>query len=78
MMIPLFEITKKGKEFHWETKQEKAFQQAKEKITTAPVLVQFNPEKEIMIEMDALDYAIGIRMTQQGTDGKPQAVAFHS
>ena len=40
--------------------------------------MQFNPEKEIMIEMDALDYAIGIRMTQQGTDGKPQAVAFHS
>src|SRR5699024_2365516 len=29
-------------------------------------------------ETDASDYAIGMRMTQPGADGKPRAVAFHS
>ena len=62
-MTPLFKITKKVKEFHWGIEQEKAFQQAKEKITTAPVLVQFNPEKETTIETDTSDYTIGMRMT---------------
>ena len=77
-MTSLFKIMKKKKEFHWGIEQEKAFQQAKEKITTAPILVQFDPEKETMIKTDMSDYAIGMRMTQQGTDGKPQVVAFHS
>ena len=76
-MIPLFKIIKKKKEFHWRTEQEKALQQAKEKITTVLVLVQFNLEKETIIKTDISDYTIGMRMTQQGTDGKPQAVAFH-
>ena len=77
-MTPLFKITKKRKEFYWGIEQEKAFQQVKEKITTAPVLVQFDPEKETTIKIDVLDYAIGIRITQQEIDGKPQVVAFHS
>ena len=77
-MTPLFEITKKGKEFQWGPEQQKAFEKAKEKITSAPILVQFDPEKETTIETDASDYAIGMRMTQPGLEGKPQAVAFHS
>ena len=62
-MTPLFKTMKKEKEFHQGIEQEKAFQQAKEKITTAPVLMQFNPEKETTIKIDVSDYAIGIRMT---------------
>ena len=30
------------------------------------------------IETDASDYTIGMRMTQPGTDGKPQSIIFHS
>ena len=77
-MTPLFEMMKKKKEFYWGIEQGKVFQQAKEKITTTLVLVQFNLEKETTIKIDVLDYAIGIRITQQEIDGKPQVVAFHS
>ena len=45
---------------------------------SALILVQFNLEKETIIETNTLDYAIGMRMTQPGLDGKAQAVAFHS
>ena len=77
-MTPLFRMLKKGQEFQWGPEQQQAFQQAKERIVSAPVLVQFDPEKETTIETDASDYAIGMRMTQPGADGKPRAVAFHS
>ena len=30
------------------------------------------------IETDTSDYAVGIRMTQPGTDEKPWPIAFHS
>ena len=47
-------------------------------MTKAPILVQHQPDKETMIEIDALDYAIGARMTQLGLDDKPQPIAFYS
>ena len=62
-MTTLFEIMKKGKEFQWGPEQQEAFQQAKRKITSALILVQFDPEKEMTIETNTLDYTIGMRMT---------------
>ena len=39
-------------------------------MTEAPILVIFDPEKEALLETDALDYAIGACLTQKGEDGK--------
>jgi hypothetical protein len=33
--------------------------------------VQSDPEKEKTLKTDALDYVIGMRLTQPGDDGKP-------
>ena len=52
-MTPLFKLLKKGQEFQWGPEQRQAFQQAKERIVSAPALVQFDPEKETTIETDA-------------------------
>lgn len=78
ILHPLFALLKKGKEFDWTKECEEAFIGIKKKVTKAPVLVQHDAEKETTIETDASDYAIGMRMTQPGPDGKPRAVAFHS
>lgn len=77
-MTPLFELLKKSEDFTWETRQQEAFEEVKKRITDAPILVQHDPRKETTIETDASDYAIGMRMTQQGDDGKTRPVAFHS
>jgi transposase InsO family protein len=77
-MGPLFQLLKKQTPFQWKEDQQKAFEEAKFKLTTAPLLVQHNPEKETTIETDASDYAIGARMTQPGPNGKPRPVAFYS
>ena len=77
-MSPLFKLLKKGQEFCWGAEQKEAFCKAKEGVTANPVLTQFNPEKEMIIETDASDYAVGMVMSQPGTDRKPQPIAFHS
>jgi hypothetical protein len=40
--------------------------------------MQSNPEKEKTLETDALDYAIGMRLTQLGDDGKLRLIVFYS
>jgi hypothetical protein len=77
-MGPLFHLLKKQTPFQWKEEQQKAFEEAKSKLTTTPLLVQHNPEKETTIKTDASDYAIGARMTQPGPNGKPRPVAFYS
>ena len=77
-MALLFKLLKKDCKFEWGEEQQKAFREVKEAVTEEPVLTQFNTEKEITIETDTSDYAIGMSMTQSGPDKKPRPVAFHS
>lgn len=76
-MTPLFKLLKKGKEFEWTKEYKTAFTRIKEKIIMALILVQHDPDKETTIETDASDYAIRMRMTQLGSDGRPRLVAFY-
>jgi hypothetical protein len=69
---------KKQTPFQWKEDQQKVFEEAKSKLTTALLLVQHNPEKETTIKTDASNYAIRARMTQPRLDGKPRPVAFYS
>jgi hypothetical protein len=45
---------------------------------TASVLVIFDPEKEITLETDISDYAIGACLSQKDLEGKLHSVAFYS
>jgi hypothetical protein len=40
--------------------------------------VQSDPEKEKTLETNASDYAIRMRLTQPGDDGKPRLITFYS
>jgi hypothetical protein len=78
IMHSLFALLKKEKEFGWDEGCDKAFKEVKQRIASAPILVQSDPEKEKTLETDASDYAIGMRLTQPGDDGKPRPIAFYS
>ena len=62
-MHSLFALLKKEKEFGWDEGCDKAFKEIKQQITSVLILVQYNPDKEIMIETDASDYVIRMRIT---------------
>jgi hypothetical protein len=77
-MHSLFILLKKEKEFGWDEGCNKAFKEVKQQIASALILVQSNPEKEKTLKTNASDYAIGMRLTQLGDDGKPHPITFYS
>ncbi|KAI7759627.1 hypothetical protein LZL87_014268 [Fusarium oxysporum] len=76
--IPLTELTKKDKPFKWNNNAQEAFKQLKKAILSKPVLAIFDPEKEIELETDASDFALGGQIGQRDNEGKLHPVAFYS
>ena len=55
-----------------------AFDELRRKLTTAPVMVYFNPKAPTMIEMDASKYICSGILSQKCKDGKWRPVAYRS
>ncbi|KAF5020439.1 hypothetical protein F66182_7518 [Fusarium sp. NRRL 66182] len=75
---PLTEFTKKGKEFKWNERAQEAFEQIQDAILSEPVLVIFNPNREVELETDASDFALGGQIRQRDDNGKLHPIAFYS
>ena len=63
---PLNELTKKGVDFKWGNSQENAFQELKNRLTEAPLLVLPDFTKTFEVECDASGIGIGGVLMQQG------------
>jgi hypothetical protein len=75
---PLTDLTKKESTFTWINEHAAAFEDLKTRFTTPPILQYFDPEKEITLETDASDKAIGATISQPDDQGKRRPIAFHS
>jgi len=77
---PLYARTKKEcvGNGEWGNKEQKAFDELRTKLTTAPVLVYFNPLAPTKIETDASKYVCSGILSQQCKDGKWRPVAYRS
>ena len=76
--LPLTDLTKKETTFDFGAKCREAFKEIKRRLTRAPILTVFDPEKEAIVETDASDKAIGVCLSQKGDDGKIRLVAYYS
>jgi len=56
---PLYEITRKETKWSWGEKQQRAFEELKERFMTEPVLVILDLDKEMRVEADVSDFAMG-------------------
>jgi len=56
---PLHEMTRKENKWNWRERQQKAFEELKERFTTELVLVIPDLDKEIRVEVDTSDFATG-------------------
>ena len=56
---PLRSILKKETEFLWDEPQSRAFERVKQTITQSPVLVYYDPKKELTLEVDSSKDGIG-------------------
>ena len=75
---PLTELTKKDQGFKWTEEARRAFEELKARFTTAPILATFDPERKIILETDASDFAIGACLGQLDEQGKLRPVAYYS
>src|SRR5947199_4853564 len=75
---PLHRFTKKAVPFIWDKSSQDAFDLLKQKFTSAPVLIVFDPTKPIYMETDASDYALGVCLNQKDDQGRLHPVAFLS
>jgi len=77
---PLAEPTKKeGKgKWAWDQEAQAAFEELKQRFTTAPILAHFDPARTAIIEFDASDLALGAILSQRDGENRLHPVAFHS
>jgi hypothetical protein len=63
---PMTYLLGKDKKFQWTAKCESSFQELKQRLTIAPVLVVPNMEKQFSIYCDALEQGLGCVIMQDG------------
>ena len=67
---PMTDLTKKDRDFTWNTEEEAAFQKLKEALASAPILQVFDKDKPHEVWVDASDYAVGATLVQEDDDSK--------
>lgn len=75
---PLIDLTKKGTLFHWSEECEKAFEALKLAFMSYPILAQWDPEKDTLVEADCSGTALGGCLSQFSDNGVLHPVAYHS
>ncbi|GJP52565.1 hypothetical protein CLOM_g11667 [Closterium sp. NIES-68] len=71
---PLTNLLKKNTPYKWEPQHQEAVEQLKQALTSAPVLILPDPERDYVIEADASDQAVGaVLMQDQGNGLQPIA-----
>jgi hypothetical protein len=63
---PLLDLTKKSTIFHWESKEQEAFDKIRAIMCSAPVLQQPNFKKKFYLQTDASTYGVGTVLSQEG------------
>ena len=75
----MVQLTRKNTVFMWSQECEDAFQLLKSKFTSRPILKDFDPDLEIMVETDAYNYlSAGILSQYDKQTGILHPVAFFS
>ncbi|GJP50962.1 hypothetical protein CLOM_g10117 [Closterium sp. NIES-68] len=69
LAAPLTNLLKKNTPYKWETKHQEAVEQLKQALTSAPVLILPDPERDYVIEADASDQAVGAVLMQDQGNG---------
>ena len=78
IVIPLTRLTRKGVEWNFDSKCRESFNALKQAFTSAPVLTHWEPDRQILVETDASDYAVAGILSIHCQDGEIRPVAFYS
>ena len=77
---PLTELIRHGAKFEWDDRRQKAFEDLKEAITTAPVLrsLDYTSDNPIILSVDTSKTAVGFILGQKDEKGKVHPARYGS
>ena len=78
IVSPLTELTKKNVTWSWGDQENLAFEKLKEIFATKPVLAQWDPDRETVLEADCSGYAMGGCLSQFDDQMRLRPVAYFS
>ena len=78
MAQPLYDLMKNTQEWHWGDAEQKAFDQLKDALSQAPVLVHYDPDLPLCLACDASGTGVGAVLAHIYPDGTERPVAFTS
>jgi len=78
IVIPLTQLTQKQTTFAFSDKERVSFDLLKSAFSSAPILHHWVPDRRIIIETDASDYALAVILSIELESGENHLVAFHS
>ena len=77
LLKPIYDLTRKGKQFVWEKEQQEAFEEIKRRLHKAPVLHMPDRVGRFQLYSDTSKYATGGALYQI-QNGKPKLIAYSS
>jgi len=78
IVIPLTRLTRKDTPWNFDNKCRKAIKTLKQAFTSAPILMHWVPDAQLVVETDALDYALTAILSIMTKDNEIHPIAFHS
>ena len=72
------ELTKTNATFQWTEDAQASLKNLKQAFCEAPLLLQFQPEKDNFVETDSSNFAISGILSQKDAEGHKHPVAFYS
>ncbi|GBN54858.1 Retrovirus-related Pol polyprotein from transposon 17.6 [Araneus ventricosus] len=78
ILFPLISMLSNKVTFVWESPQKAAFQKLKKILSSDPVLMIFDPGKEIIVTTDASSYGLGATICQKQDHGRRLVIACAS
>ena len=77
-LAPLYDLLKSQRSWSWESSQQVAFSNAKELLTSASVLVHYEPDRELVLACDASEYGVEAVLSHHFEEGFDRPIAFAS
>ena len=78
VLAPLYELLCKDVKWKWSTRQEEAFKQSKELLTSTSLLVHFDPTLPLVLACDASEAGIGAVLAHKFPDGSERPIGYAS
>ena len=64
--------------WRWRNQENTAFQKSKKLLSSAEILVHYDPTKEVILACDASPYGIGAVLSHKMSDGSDRPIGFSS